>query len=197
MKKFLAGFLLCAAAASASAQVTCGPYAPFARFINYDASGTEVSETVSMNASCENTDPAVWDHTYTFIFPSTLTYLDGTVLQYVGNPSAFVEGHNDCVGRYVCQHRHVTVDNAILTDPAGNVLPLAKVELGTRYPIDEWMTTPQTQMSPDVQYSLEASGTNNVPSFPGIKDVFHVQATYVKVTPPAPICGDGCDRSSR
>jgi hypothetical protein len=176
MKKFIAAIILAALSFSASAQIVCGPYAPFARSFNADG-----TETVSMNASCQNPDPAQWTHTYTFIFPETITYANGATLRFMGSASASVSGHHDCVrsGRAgSCSVRLVTVDSASLTDPSGDSLPLVKTEVGsTQYPIDEWQST--TPLSPQVEYNFAVSGTDQ-----GVNlstDTLHIQAIYQPV----------------
>lgn len=188
MKRIIAAVALAAGlCASAFAQtVTCGPFAPFARTINADG-----TETVSMNASCQNPDPANWSHTYTLEFPSTLVYYNGDTLSFVGNALAQVNGHHDCVrsGRGgTCQVRLVTVDSASLTDPAGNSLPVVKTETGSSlYPVDQWSST--TPLSPDTVYSFSASGSAEG----GVTDYLHIQATYRLVPPAPPSCGTSCD----
>jgi hypothetical protein len=179
MKKLFVALLISAGLCGlASAQTVCGPYAPFGRFENPDGTWT-----VSMNASCQNPDPAQWSHTYTLIFPSTITYYNGTTLQFVGSASTYVEGHHDCVrsGRAgPCGVRLVTVDSASLTDPAGDSLPLVKVEVGSvQYPVDEWQST--TPLAPDTLYSFAVSGTD--PDINPSTDVMHMQAIYQVVQP--------------
>lgn len=184
MKKLFALLMLCFGLCTAAlAQVTCGPFGPFARIINADG-----TETVIANVSCQNPDPASWSHTYTLQFPSTLVYGNGDTLSFVGNAVAAVTGHHDkvCSGRGgSCQVRIVTVDAASLTDPSGASVPIVKREVGTLlYPVDQWIST--APLSPDTLYSFAASGTDQG----NVTDTLYLAATYKLV--PQTVCTTNC-----
>lgn len=126
----------------------CGPIQPFGRVQNPDGSWT-----IGAHAQCEVPDPNPWSHAYTFSFPSKIVYANGDAFRFMGSASANVQGVNAPRGY------KVTVDNATLTDPAGNSLVLAKTEVGTaRNPVDQWSST--TPLAPDTLYTFTVSGTD-------------------------------------